>query len=144
MAEQNRVLRRMPQEGQIAGVCAGFAEYIGIDVTLIRVIFVVLGIITGGGFILVYILMAIVMPSAETKKSSKGIDISQNVQALANDMRGSERQSRLRNFIGLGLVLLGVWLFLGQLYPGWIDRSWDYAWPVVLILLGIFIATRRK
>ncbi|MFZ2125742.1 MAG: PspC domain-containing protein [Candidatus Saccharimonadales bacterium] len=143
MAEPTKLLRRLPQQGQIAGVCAGIAEYISMDVTLVRVIFIILAIITGGGFILVYILLAIVMPSAEVKTPSKDTDIAQNVKVLADDMRGSKQQSRMRNFLGFGLVLLGTWLFLGQLYPSWIDRIWYYAWPIVLILLGIFIATRR-
>lgn len=144
MAEQTKVLRRLPKQGQIAGVCAGLAEYIGTDVTLVRLIFIVLALVTGGGFIIVYILMAIVMPSAEVKASTEGMDINQNIQTLADDMRTDESQNRVRNFIGLGLVLLGAWLFFGQLFPGWLDRSWSYVWPTLLILLGIFIATRRS
>lgn len=144
MTEPTKQLNRLPQQGQIAGVCAGIAEYINMDVTLVRVIFIALAIITGGGFILVYILLAIVMPSADVKTASKGAGISQNVKVLADDMRGNEQQSRIRNFLGLGLVLLGAWLFLGQLFPSWVDRGWDFVWPIILILLGIFIATRRS
>jgi phage shock protein C len=59
MTEPAKILRRLPQQGQIAGVCAGLAEYINLDVTLVRVMFIVLAIMTGGGFILVYILMPI-------------------------------------------------------------------------------------
>lgn len=144
MTEPTRLLRRLPQQGQIAGVCAGLAEYINIDATLVRVIFIILTVMTGGGFILVYILMAIVMPSADVAAASKGADITQNIKRLADDMRDGEQQNRLRNYVGFGLVVLGVWLFMGQLYPGWVDRSWDYAWPIILMLVGIFIATRRS
>lgn len=143
MTESTKQLYRLPQKGQISGVCAGLAEYINMDVTLVRVVFIGLAIVTGGGFILAYILLAVVMPSAEVKTSTKGSDISQNVKVLADDMRSSRQQSRLRNILGFGLVILGTWLLLGQLYPDWISRSWDYVWPIVLILLGVFIATRR-
>lgn len=143
MTEPAKSLQRLPQQGKIAGVCAGLAEYFDFDVTLIRVTFIILTIITGGGFILIYILMAIAMPSADAGVESKGSDITQNVKSLARDMRGSEQQIRLRNYIGLGLVALGVWLFLGQLFPGWVEWSWGYIWPIALILLGLFIATRR-
>ncbi len=143
MAEPTRTLRRLPQQGKIAGVCAGLAEYINMDVTLVRVIFIILAFITGGGLILIYILMAIVMPSEGAKKNSKGSDINQNIQTLADDMRTNETQNRVRNFIGLSLIVLGIWLFLGQLFPGLLDRGWDYVWPVALILLGVYIATRR-
>ena len=47
----------------IAGVCAGFADYIGWDVTLVRAIYALLTIFSAGfpGLIL-YIILWIVMP----------------------------------------------------------------------------------
>ena len=144
MTEPTKVLRRLPQQGQLAGVCAGLAQYMSMDVTLIRAIFIILAVVTGGGFILVYILLAVVMPSADAQASTEGADIHRNIQSLADDVRTRAQQNRLRNFIGLGLILLGVWLFLGQIFPGWIDQSWSYIWPIVLILAGIYIATRRN
>lgn len=142
MAEATKKLYRLPKQGQIAGVCAGLAEYFDIDVTLVRIIFIFLALITGGGFIVAYILMAIIMPSAE-KGTNAGNDFTQNVHGLADELRDSNRQNKLRNIAGVGLILLGVWLFLGQLYPEWVSKGWDYVWPVLVILLGIFIATRR-
>ena len=44
----------------ICGVCAGIAEYLGIDPTVVRLIWVALGL-TGTG-ILLYIIAALVMP----------------------------------------------------------------------------------
>lgn len=41
VAEAPKKLRRMPG-GKIAGVCAGFAEYFGTDVTVMRIIWVAL------------------------------------------------------------------------------------------------------
>ena len=47
----------------IAGVCAGIAEYFGWDVTLFRVVFVVVSILSVAfPGILVYIVLWIVMP----------------------------------------------------------------------------------
>ena len=47
----------------IAGVCAGFAEYMGWDVTLVRVIYAILSI-SSAGFpgLLLYIILWLVMP----------------------------------------------------------------------------------
>jgi phage shock protein C len=46
----------------IAGVCAGLAEYLGIDPTIVRLL-VVLAFFTGfGGIALVYLIMAFVVP----------------------------------------------------------------------------------
>ncbi|ULQ58966.1 PspC domain-containing protein [Brucepastera parasyntrophica] len=50
------------QEGKIfLGVCAGFAEYFDVDVTLMRIIWVFFALIFGAG-ILVYFIAAFLMP----------------------------------------------------------------------------------
>src|SRR4051812_14183090 len=52
-----------PRAGrQIAGVCAGLAEYFDLDVTLIRLVFVLSFIFGGFGFI-AYLVGWVVMPS---------------------------------------------------------------------------------
>jgi phage shock protein PspC (stress-responsive transcriptional regulator) len=52
-----------PCEGRvIAGVCLGFAEYFDLDVTLIRLIWIIVAIFGGTGF-LAYVVAWIVMPS---------------------------------------------------------------------------------
>jgi len=61
----NKKLTRSSNQ-MIAGVCAGIAEYFGWDVTLVRVIYVLLSIFSAGfPGILVYIILWIVMPRAE-------------------------------------------------------------------------------
>jgi len=52
-----------PQVGRkIAGVCIGVAEYFDLDVTLVRLLWV-LAAIFGGGGVLAYLIAWIVMPS---------------------------------------------------------------------------------
>lgn len=46
------------------GVCGGLAEYFGMDSTIIRIIFVTLLILGVGTPVLIYIILAIVMPSS--------------------------------------------------------------------------------
>jgi phage shock protein PspC (stress-responsive transcriptional regulator) len=46
----------------VSGVCNGIAARFGFDVTIIRVIFVVLAIATSGAFVLVYIAMMFLIP----------------------------------------------------------------------------------
>ena len=50
----------------IGGVCNGLAAYLGKDVVIVRLIFAFLAFITGGTWILVYIIMAIAIPTAKT------------------------------------------------------------------------------
>lgn len=57
-----KVLVRSRSNRMIAGVCAGLADYLNIDPTIIRLLFV-LGFFTfNGAVLLVYIIMAIVTP----------------------------------------------------------------------------------
>ena len=54
-------LVRSRSDRKIAGVCAGFAEYFDLDVTLVRVVWLVVLIMGGVGFI-PYLIAWIVMP----------------------------------------------------------------------------------
>jgi phage shock protein PspC (stress-responsive transcriptional regulator) len=60
-----RRLFRDPQNGSIGGVCAGLANYFNLDLTLIRIVFVILFFI-GGFTIPLYILLWIILPEAKT------------------------------------------------------------------------------
>ena len=58
-------LRRIPERGIVAGVCAGIAEYFGWDVTLVRVLYVIVSIISVAfPGIFVYIVLWILMPKS--------------------------------------------------------------------------------
>lgn len=142
MSEPKKVLRRIPNEGQLTGVCAGLAYYLGVDVTMVRIAAIGLALITSGGFVVAYVLMAIIMPSSTAAQHSS--TTTQNLRELTRDVRSGAQQHHIRNIVGLGLILLGAWLLINQLFPGIISQNLDYIWPIVLILLGIVIATRRK
>ncbi len=55
-------LYRSRSDRQISGVCGGLAVYFGIDATIIRLLFVAFALLGGPGLIL-YIIMAIIVPS---------------------------------------------------------------------------------
>ncbi|MBC1394173.1 PspC domain-containing protein [Listeria innocua] len=56
-------LYKSSSQKMIAGVCGGLAEYIGIEVTIVRLIWVAATLFFGSG-ILLYILAAIIIPKA--------------------------------------------------------------------------------
>lgn len=60
-----RQLRRSRSDRMLAGVCAGIANYLRVDPTLIRVGVAVLAIITWGVALLGYVIAWIVMPEEE-------------------------------------------------------------------------------
>ena len=55
-------LYRHPTDRAIAGVAGGLAAWLNIDPSLVRVAWVLLAILSGGIFVLVYIVMMIVVP----------------------------------------------------------------------------------
>jgi len=56
-------LSRPMSEAKIAGVCAGFARYLGLDVTVVRILWVVLTVCPLPSFgLIAYIVAWIVMP----------------------------------------------------------------------------------
>jgi phage shock protein PspC (stress-responsive transcriptional regulator) len=61
-----RHLFRIREGGMLGGVCNGLAAYFGVDVTLVRVLFVVFSVFTGGIGAAVYLVMLIVVPLAVT------------------------------------------------------------------------------
>jgi phage shock protein PspC (stress-responsive transcriptional regulator) len=70
-ADTNTPLRRLYliREGAaIAGVCKGLAAYLNIDVSIVRILFIVLTILTGGVWILIYLVMMFVIPYAQTSE----------------------------------------------------------------------------
>jgi len=63
-APQTVTLQQVTQGAWISGVCLGLARYSGIDPTLVRALALVLLFITGGGMILLYAVMMLVVPFA--------------------------------------------------------------------------------
>ena len=58
------------KDKKVGGVCGGIAEYFGLDSTLIRLIFVLFGLIVGSG-LLAYIIAWIVMPERPEEESGE-------------------------------------------------------------------------
>ena len=57
----DKKLTRDTANGKLAGVCAGIAKYLDIDVTIIRILWVFITLAGGSGLI-AYIVCALVMP----------------------------------------------------------------------------------
>lgn len=59
-APERRLVRPM-WDKTVAGVCSGFARYLGVDVVLVRIVWLCVAVFTGTGFI-AYLVCWIVMP----------------------------------------------------------------------------------
>ena len=63
---RTRKLYRLREGHWIAGVCTGLAAYAKVDVVVIRLIFILVGVFSGGIVLLAYLILAFVMPIALT------------------------------------------------------------------------------
>jgi len=80
----NKVLVR-PRDGRmLAGVCAGLADYFGMDVTLLRLIVAAIAIFTGGAGVIAYLVAWALIPD-ESQKSP--YDESMNARPRDSSMR---------------------------------------------------------
>jgi phage shock protein PspC (stress-responsive transcriptional regulator) len=59
-------LYQIREGAMLSGVCTGIAAYLNIDVTIVRIMFVLFTLLTKGIWILVYVVMMLVIPFANT------------------------------------------------------------------------------
>jgi phage shock protein C len=130
MTTEANIPRRLYKSRRIKmidGVCGGIAEYFGVDVTIIRLLFVLLGLMGGTG-LLVYIAAMIIMPSNP--------DLS-----MVPEPQGS--RSNGTRFWGIVLILIGATVLFVNL--GWLTgyHWWSFSGtvilPVLMIGVGLFI-----
>ena len=61
MDEERKKLFRSRSERWLAGVCGGIGDYFNIDATVIRILFILFGLVFGSG-LLFYIILWILIP----------------------------------------------------------------------------------
>jgi phage shock protein C len=62
MSTDYKQLTRSTTNHMIAGVCAGLGDYLNIDPTVVRLLFVLGFFLTGPGILIAYLIMAIIVP----------------------------------------------------------------------------------
>lgn len=137
--KEPRRLYRSRTERQVAGVAGGLAEYLGIDPTIIRFVWLV-SILFGGAGALAYLVMAIVLPE-------------ETAQHAASKPPAAQRGATLRAWAGRdsnrGLLWGGILVAIGILFllsnfdviplrALW-RTFWQLFWPAVLIGMGIIL-----
>ena len=74
MSSEMKRLYRSRDDRMLAGVCGGLGVYLGIDPTIIRILFVLAAIAGVGGGLLVYLVLALVVPE-EPLASEAVVDV---------------------------------------------------------------------
>lgn len=82
----DRRLTRSRDDRLLGGVAGGLATYLGLDVTLVRVAFVLLAVFGGSGVVL-YLAMWLLVPPADA--TDRAVD--ENVRAGVGELRDAAR-----------------------------------------------------
>jgi phage shock protein C len=145
-------LTRSATERVWAGVCGGLAEYFDVDPTLMRIIWVAVTIFTHGLGVPAYLLLWLVMPSADrvagapptapaaTPPAAEPSSEQQPDWASwtpTADYHDHHLRHRQRS-TGVVLVVLGAVFLASNLgWFNWINIDWHLTWPLVLVAIGI-------
>ena len=128
-------LKRNTQNKVIGGVCSGLGEYFGIEPIIFRIVFLALLLGFGSGFFF-YLILWLLMPAGIPTQSAESV---QDAEVVA------EKKDRGSIIGGGTLILIGLFFLLRDYIP---QIRWNMVWPVILIVVGIFliipISTHKK
>lgn len=162
----NRRLYRSRRDSILGGVAGGVADYFDMDPSIVRIVWAVLALVTGGIFLVLYIVMWIVVPegpsaatvaqagaagtppSAEAGSDASATPTAPGTEASAPTWEVQEQRMRRGGaggavIFGLILIGLGVWFLIDRYIPA---INGDLLWPIALVVLGIIllvVALRR-
>lgn len=112
---EKRKIYRDSDDKILGGVCSGFGHYFDIDPTILRIALLLLLVFGGTGFIL-YIILWLVIPKAETTSEKLRMqgekinveNIKKKVTDFSNSASMTDTNNRVRSFIDRMLELLGT------------------------------------
>lgn len=144
----NRRLVRSRTDTILGGVAAGLADYLGADPALVRIAWAILVPLTDGAALLAYVVAWIVVPESPRVEDGDAAYAADAGDDPARPGRPAEERrsvadGRVGVFVGVGLVLLGIW-FLGREYLPAIN--WGLIWPLILVVIGglILVTSSRR
>lgn len=139
-------LFRSSKDKIIFGVCGGLGEYFGIDSIIIRIIFILMTL-GGGSGILVYLILAFLVPKDDSgndgNHESRPTAFKEKVEQLASELKTANHNPKKISILGIIIIVLGVFLLLKELLP-WKILNMSVFWSILIILLGIIIISRKN
>ncbi len=159
-------LQRSRRDRVIGGVCGGLAAYLEVDAVLVRVVFALLALASGGTFGLIYLILWFVMPEegrpALTKATtpeqpdlteSQSPTAASPEEAPVGQATGpagealpppeppepaptTEPRRRDNRLLGWLLVGVGAYFLLRSLG---LEEAMRSFWPLLLIAIGLFL-----
>jgi phage shock protein C len=138
-------LHRIPDQGVLGGVASGIADYLQIDVVIVRVLFVVMLLLpippSFGWTGIIYIILWAVLPTGTAGETRSGVSFDFTTKSTdpASDKKRSEQTVMI---VGGALILFGALMLINQ-FPIWYQFK-RYFWPIALIGVGAFLILRQR
>lgn len=126
---------RSQEDRVIAGVCSGFAEYLKIDVTIVRLVWIFFTIFGGMG-ILAYIFSIILISEKDSSK--------------AKEIKADDDCDEKLVLWGVVIIIVGILLFfrhqplVGMMWHAVSGNWFNILFAIALIGIGIYILLNRK
>ncbi len=165
-------LYRSTSQRMLGGVASGLASYFGIDPNIVRIVFLVLAFITGGGFALVYMLLWLLIPGTASTATEVNQIVNENLNDIGAQLRSFTRPRGNGGNGGVAQPNGGVTAAQGQLPPASTSAqarqgnpaaaliaigvfflllnlgffrhfAWGVWWPLLLVGLGVLMISRR-
>ncbi len=134
VSDQSEIVKKLyksQRDRMIGGVCGGISEYLNVDSTFVRLIFVLMGLFGGSG-IIIYIAGLIIIPEGTAAKQS--------------DIRTKSKSNTA--FWGVLLIILGIFFLVPDFGPYRMHNMWMWhgLWrmilPLMIIALGAWLLLR--
>jgi phage shock protein C len=147
----NERLYRSRDDRMLAGVAGGLAEIWDADPSLVRIVWALLVVVTGGLALLLYVVMAIVVPEGDAAPLDDAPPVDPRAPAApsASDRRAARRAARVARraergdrgnsagiVFGAILILIGGAFFVREWWP---SIDFDVLWPLALVGLGVVV-----
>ena len=129
----------------IGGVCAGLGDFFQIDSTIVRFIFIIITLFGGGGILLYLVLWLIIPSDTSTSEITKDNiqknagEIKTKAQEFANDMKLNTTGMNSRQIIGIIILVFGLMLLMGSFGIVNFARLWKFFPAIIVIIIGIAI-----
>lgn len=143
-------LYRSQTDRMLGGVCGGLAKYFDIDLTVMRLFFVVLTLLGGFGPLLYFILWIVVPPEGHVHEEGKsevldGAEIKERAEMVRDEFVTAvqEPNKNTARFVGVALILAGGFFLLRQLdfsWLRWLDNG--VLWAALILVAGVALLVR--
>ena len=136
--DKNKKIYRDSENRVVGGVCSGLANYLNLDVALVRIAFVIALLFASFGFWL-YVILWIVLPVNsqqvnETTRQQETEPTTNSQGSTANSQQPSSSSKTTSVFAGIAVIFIGLIFLVNNFLPiSWIWKLW----PLILVVIGV-------